>query len=224
VSSCASKKIVADSQLAPSPLDQSYYENFGNNIARLHQLMLGTFVAYSLSEERWKVSEEDSVVLYSIPIGDITKQGYWIFSYEFMTSLPNNPIYTSIKQVRQIDRDTMEIFYYEVPSKFRLVDILKNNDLIKNIDVKKLVKTNKKTIYVRQSPTHFVGNSDLYEDKELKCLRQNSYDVSPSIYKVSTSFFSTKDKSPLKKENRPNLMLRRLMPDKLLLQIAQKDI
>ena len=208
-----------------TPLDENFYTTFSGNQARLHQLMLGTFVAYDSKEgealESWTVSETDSVILYSFQIGDITKQGYWVYSYEFMTSLPNNPIYTTIKEIVQKDRDTFEVHYYETPAKYTLLDILEKK-VLDDIDFKKLVKTPKMTTFHRVTNTHFRGYSEVYEDKNCQCYRQNSYDASPSMYKVDASFFNLADKSPKEVKNWPNVMLRRLMDQAFLLAIAKK--
>lgn len=226
---CNSAKNTVKTSATPqlTPLDEDFYATFNGNQARLHQLMLGTFVAYDNKKgealESWTVSETDSVILYSFQIGDITKQGYWIYSYEFMTSLPNNPIYTTIKEIVQKDRDTFEIHYYETPTKYTLLDILEKK-VLDDIDFKKLVKTPKITTFHRINNTSFLGYSEIYEDKNCKCYRQNSYDASPAIYKVDARFFRLADRSPLDIKNRPNTMVRRLMDRTVLLAIAKKGV
>lgn len=214
--------------VAPSILEEDYYKALPNNISRLHQLMLGTFVAHHNNQDSsqlkaWQVTGADSVVLYSVPIGEIAKHGYWIFSYEFMTSLPNDPIYTSIKQLKQTDRDSFVVLYYKVPQKYTLLDIVKNADFGKDLVLDSLKTTDKKTIYVRESSVHYIGKSDMYEDKDCHCLRQNEYDISTQFYKVETVFYNLKDGEKLDKKNRPNLMVRRDMGNKLLLEIAEKE-
>lgn len=225
--SCSTQKN-AKKDIGPTSLEDAYYNALNGNQARLHQLMLGTFVAHAGKDgenlESWTVTDTDSVVLYSFAIGNVSKEGYWIYSYEFMTSLPNNPIYTAIKQIVQKDRDTFEVHYYTPPNstKIRLIDILKKNAL-EDLDIKTLVKTPKITTYYRVNNTNFIGYSEVYEDKDCKCFRRNNYDISPTLYKVDAEFFSLKDKKPIQRKNRPNVMVRRLIDKRVLLKIAQKE-
>jgi len=210
-----------------SLLEEQYYIDLKKNILRLHQLSLGTFVAHAATkkelEEVWNVTGGDSVILYSVPLGDPLKDGYWILNYEFMTSLPNDPIYTSIKQYKQVDRDSFRVLYYRSPIELTLKSILKDGYLEKAIDLNKLKSRDKKVYYLRQSSAHFRGKSVVYEDKDCNCLRQNVYDITPKAYAVSSDFFDLKTKKKLDKSNRPNLMLRRLISKKELDKLAEKE-
>lgn len=208
---------------------EGYYQDLEKNISRLHQLSLGTFVAHedavNTSQEVWNVSGgKDSVILYSIPLGDINKDGYWILNYEFMTSLPNTPIYTSIKQIKQIDRDSFAVWYYDCPNDLTLKKLLNADYIAETLDLDKLTAQNKKVTFVRQDAAHFIGKSVVYEDKEAGCLRQNQYTLSPKSYDVSVLFFDKTTKEPLKdKERRPNLMIRRKISTKTLSKIANQN-
>lgn len=214
-------------EAAPSVFDDQYYQDLGKNIVRLHHLMQGTFTAYSEEAaeklKSWNVTGGDSVVLVSVPLGEIAKHGYWLYSYEFMTSLPNDPIYTTVKEIRMISRDSFEILHYKTSEKVTLKEVLDSKILNSKISIDKLQVTDKKTLFVRQTNSSFMGSSILYEDEQCNCLRQNIYDLTPYHYNVEAKFYNKKTKEELQKEKRPNVLIRRVMTDKILMQIAAKE-
>lgn len=207
----------------------AYYQNLQKNIVRLHHLLQGTFTAYAGNQDEeiksWTVSGGDSVVLYSVPLGDINKDGYWIYSYEFMTSLPDAPLYTSIKRLEQIARDTVDVYYYKTQQQIdvQLADLLDLSRLNAKINVDSLVKQEKRVRYVRKSCSHFVGKSKKYEDPDRGCMRINTYDVSPNFYAVTTDFYDKETNRLLKVKKRPNLLVRRSIELKLLTELAEKS-
>lgn len=206
--------------------DDIYYQNLKRNIVRLYHLMQGTFIAYAETEEdlkSWNVTEGDSVVLYTTTLGDVNKHGYWLYSYEFMTSLPDAPIYTGIKQIKAVSRDSFEVLYYKTdaaPLKFR--EVLNPTLLNERIKLHELEQVDKKVIYVRNHAANFIGRSILYEDNDCLCLRQNLYNILPKSFKVSTEYYDTRQKQKLNKKKRPNFMIRRAMSTELLEEIANK--
>jgi hypothetical protein len=212
----------------PTIFETDYYQNLGKNIKRLYHLMQGTFIAHKENRtktlESWTVSEGDSVILCSVPLGDVGKDGYWIYSYEFMTSLPNKPIYTSIKEIKQRSRDTLEVLYYKTksPISLGLGEVIDQNKLNEKIRINELILIDKKVVYVKETVAQFIGYSKVYEDKQFNCLRQNKYDLSPNYYKVEAAFFDKENEKELLLKNRPNLLVRRAMNLKLLHQIATK--
>lgn len=212
---------------APTVFEEAYYQDLEKNIVRLHHLMQGTFTVHTQSATRttWSVSDGDSVILCNVALGEPAKQGYWILSYEFMTSLPDQPIYTSIKQLVQLDRDTVDVYYYESahPLTLTLVDVLDYQRLVDRIDFDQLIKRDKRVRYVRQTSAHFIGQSLVYLDPDRDCLRQNSYDISPTFYQVNTNFYdkeNSRKRLPIKQ--RPNLLVRRAIEARTLQKIANK--
>lgn len=217
------------SELSPTIFEAQYYQDLQRNIVRLHHLMQGTFIAHKGGSdtdlESWTVSEGDSVVLYNVPLGDVDKDGYWMYSYEFMTSLPDQPIYTSIKEIKQLSRDTFDVLYYKPKTEMflKLEDVLNTQILNEKINTDSLVLLEKKVRYVKKSMANFIGYSEQYEDKEHKCLRQNTYDVSPNFYKVKAAFYDKDTQTELAIKKRPNLLVRRDMSLKVLSEIAAKN-
>lgn len=230
ITGCATTSSTSTQNSAtPTVFDDAYYQDLEKNIVRLHHLMQGTFTAHIKTQDAamatWTVSDGDSVILCSVALGEPAKHGYWIFSYEFMTSLPDKPIYTSIKKLEQIDRDTVDVYYYKTlnPLSITLADVLDNERLTAMIDFDQLIKRDKRVRYVRQSPAHFMGTSLVYTDPDRDCLRQNKYDVSPAFYQVSTTFYDKENvnkRLPIKK--RPNLLVRRAIEERTLSKMASK--
>ncbi len=221
---------IAPSNTAKSPtttvFEEAYYQDLEKNIVRLHHLLQGTFTAHTGSKSAeltsWTVSEGDSVVLYSVPLGEPSKNGYWIYSYEFMTSLPDAPIYTSIKRLQQINRDTVDVYYYtsKKPLHICLLDLLDVRRLNAKIDWEQLEQQEKRVRYARQSSSHFIGTSLVYEDPDRHCWRQNTYDLSPNFYQVKTTFYDKDQHTPLDIKKRPNLLVRRAIESKVLHKLA----
>lgn len=209
--------------------EAAYYQDLQRNITRLHHLLQGTFTAHSGDQENvlssWTVAGGDSVVLYSVPLGDIKKDGYWIYSYEFMTSVPDSPIYTSIKRLKQVGRDTVDVYYYKTkePVEVELKDLLDLTRLNAKINLDDLVLRHKKVRYGRKSSAHFIGKSLVYEDPELHHLRQNTYNLSPSFYQVEAVFYDKKKRSIVDVKNRPNLLVRRAIEREVLEDMTEKS-
>lgn len=216
-------------EVLPTIFEEQYYQDLKRNIVRLHHLMQGTFTAYAQTQDAklksWNVSEGDSVVLCTVPLGDVDRHGYWIYSYEFMTSLPDKPIYTAIKEIKQVSRDTFDVLYYTTKSAIDLTlkDVLDQKKLNSKIQIDSLVLKEKKVRYIKKSTANFVGHSAQYEDRELRCLRQNIYDVSPNFYKVETTFYDKQTNQELSVKKRPNLLIRRGIGEKVLTKIANKE-
>lgn len=228
--SCAtSSTSKTDTPTDNTVFEVAYYQNLQKNIVRLHHLLQGTFTAHAGNQDEeiksWTVSGGDSVVLYSVPLGDVNKDGYWIYSYEFMTSLPDAPLYTSIKRLEQIARDTVDIYYYKTPKhiEVQLADLLNLNRLNAKINLDSLVKREKRVRYIRQSCSHFIGKSQKYEDPDRGCMRVNTYDVSPNFYEVTSDFYDKETDRVLKIKKRPNLLVRRSIELKLLTELAEKS-
>lgn len=211
-----------------SVFEEAYYQDLQKNIVRLHHLLQGTFTAHAGSQTNeitsWTLSEGDSVVLYSVPLGDVDKDGYWIYSYEFMTSLPDAPIYTSIKRLEQLNRDTVDVYYYDskAPLAIQLIDLIDLSRLNEKINLDDLVQRDKRVRYARQSSSHFVGTSLMYEDPDRHCLRQNVYDISPNFYQVKATFYDKENHQDLSIKKRPNLLVRRSIESKVLRQLAKE--
>lgn len=224
---CMTTQSIPQSSATPTVFDEAYYQNLEKNIVRLHHLMQGTFTVHTQSATRttWSVSDGDSVILCNVALGEPAKQGYWILSYEFMTSLPDEPIYTSIKQLVQLDRDTVDVYYYEPahPLTLTLADVLDHQRLTAQIDFDQLIKRDKQVRYVRQTSAHFMGQSLIYLDPDRDCLRQNNYDISPAFYQVNTNFYDKENsRRRLSIKKRPNLLVRRAIEARTLQKMANK--
>ncbi|MGH1338788.1 MAG: hypothetical protein ACRBFS_21920 [Aureispira sp.] len=218
----------ATTSVEKNVFEDAYYQDLQKNIVRLHHLLQGTFTAHEGNETKeitsWTVSEGDSVVLYSVPLGDVHKDGYWVYSYEFMTSLPGSPIYTSIKRLEQVNRDTVDVFYYKTKEAvdIHLMDLLELSRLNEKINLEDLILRKKRVRYARQTSSHFIGESLVYQDPDRDYLRQNVYDVSPNFYQVNATFYDKENQQTLDIKKRPNLLVRRSMDYKLLRQLAKQ--
>jgi hypothetical protein len=196
-----------------------YYQKYQHNIDRLYQMLQGTFVCYSKKTEKdaqlvpWKVNNgQDSVITYLVPIKDPAKDGYWLICYQFITSLPDEPIYCAVQKITPIDRDTFLSDFFNSPTEIRLSDIIKNlGKVSKSIDLDQLVPIDETITYYRKEITLFKGYSNIYKDHQNQNLsyRREDYEIHPDNTMFTTKYFEDiKGKKVTEKDSRTAVGLR----------------
>ena len=124
VSASSSKKKSKSSQqttlvAAANMREKSAYENISGNVQRLKAMMCGRFTVYSTSSDpngrvysTWLVNEgQDSVVVYTVPVGEASRLGHWLYQCQHMTSLPDEPIHEAFIALKAINRDSIVATY-----------------------------------------------------------------------------------------------------------------
>lgn len=198
----------------------STYRDVKGNIPRLKAMMSGRFVQYNTLGDAnrkqysvWKVNGgKDSVVIYQLPVGNPNKDGHWMYHYQFMTSLPNEPVYAAFSKMTEINRDSILAVYYEVPDDFNttIPEIIADpENSFKDFEFKrlKLSKTGEKVYYNRKTPLNYYGVSRWVNTTSKVPERKGGYDadcynVTPNIYSFGKVFYSKDRKylGPSKKE------------------------
>lgn len=188
------------------------YAHIVSNLGRLRAMLTGTFVQYNTigDKERikysaWLVNDnKDSVVIYQIPVGNYQKVGYWIYKYQVMTSLPDDPIYEAFSKLVEVSRDTIREVFYSAPDDFNITleQLLQNPDAaFAKLDLSKLEPSESvgDILYIRQSPLYFRGES-LFEPYAIPdfgdALKQDFYEVRPDKVTLDHNFHD-KDKNML---------------------------
>ena len=192
----------------------STYRDVKGNIPRLKAMMSGRFVQYNTVGDAkrkqysvWKVNGgKDSVVIYQLPVGDPNKDGHWLYHYQYMTSLPNEPVYAAFSKMTEINRDSILAVYYEVPEDFDITipEIIANpQKAFKDFEFKYLKpsKTGEKVYYNRKTPLNYYGVSRWVKTTSKDPERKGGYDadyyiVTPSKYFFGKVFYN-KDKKYL---------------------------
>lgn len=152
---------------------KSAYENIKGNIPRLKAMMCGRFTVYSTSADpnnttysTWLVNDgQDSVLVYTVPVGEAALHGHWLYQSQFMTSLPDVPIHEAFIELKAINRDSIVATYYEVPEDFgrTLDDILRDpKEQFKEFQFENLAlsKDGEVVWYERLTPLKFHGRSN----------------------------------------------------------------
>lgn len=182
------------------------YAGISGNLPRLQAMLVGEFVQCYKDDEDgeyypWLVNEgKDSIMIYALPAGDKNKVGHWIYYYQILTSLPDEPIYQAFFYLKALNRDTIKATYHEVPDNFKvsLRDVKKNTkSMFDQIDFKKLVEIpdNESVLYTRENPLHFKGESSYYKDPNQKDSYVKSYyDISPKDYNFTVQVFDNNKK------------------------------
>lgn len=183
-----------------------------NNTARLCAMLSGKYVQYNKNNSErvykaWMVNGgKDSVMVYALPVGDPNKVGYWMYYYQIMTSLPDEPIYEAFGKMESIDRDTIRVTYYEAPDDFNvpLKDLTTNpNAAFAQVKLESLSlsKYGEIVTYVRKTPLHFEGRSPLMPDPQSKGrYRVDCYNIRPEGHTYQILRY-TSDKEPIDGQN-----------------------
>lgn len=204
-----------------------YYRSIKSNVARLQAFMAGKFVQQDIvyldsfldslknivnaeaentsitkltqgMYSTWLVNDNnDSVVLYSFPVGDPRKVGYWLYHYQVLTSLPDDPIYEVFEELIEIDRDTIESYFYASPKDFdpSLKELLKNYTAeFKSINLRKLKQLEDKErpiengkFYLRQNPIFFKSETYVTNHSlDSPVCEKDIYELHPKYYYYHT--------------------------------------
>ena len=142
------------------------YSGIKQNVLRLQTMLSGYYACYKKEEadrvfRPWRVNDgKDSIVQYLVPVGEPNKIGYWIYHYQTMTSLPDEPIYELFEELTEINRDTIKSVFYEAPKSFNVpLETLykehKNAFKSLNMDSIRAGTVSKKGVYIRQNPLFF---------------------------------------------------------------------
>lgn len=140
----------------------------------------------------WLVNEQkDSIIMYSIPVGNPNKDGYWLYHYQILTSLPNEPVYEVFEQFTERNRDSITSVYYSVPEDFNvpLEQLLANYKVeFEIIEFKKLEERAGETgLYLRQNPLFFKDEGPLVSyDPNSTVHQKNIYEIYPEYYYYHT--------------------------------------
>lgn len=196
----------------PLELEEEKYTNIQGALPRLQAMICGKYMQLTLSRDPekkkyspWRTRDgEDSMMIYQIPIGDHHKVGYWIYHYQFLTSLPNQPIYQAFSKMEVVNRDTIKAVYYEVPDGFKLdfnqkVSAIKAS--LEEIKWDKLKEKDEEVVfYERQNLIKYKGHSILrpYTKAKEEYYVRDFYIVGYNETLFGLEFFNKKGQSLVK--------------------------
>ena len=199
---CAAQKKGKDSK---DVFSEEYYTQLGSNLERIHKLRLGIFVQYNQDTlgklNAWKFNDgEDSVLLYTVPVGSINKDGYWVYHHQFISNMPDMPLYTAFEHIVPITRDSFVGHFYKSPISISLDDLLGKTTAFEEIDLKGLEEMKEKIYYYKVDFTEFHAFSAPYfrsdRDKE-----EDRYSIDfYRITKESMRFFTVFNKGVVSME------------------------
>jgi len=188
-----------------SIIQDETYQKIKNNTARLHAMLSGAYVQYTIWEDSvkgedarpWMVNDgKDSVFIYFLPAGDVNKVGHWLLCYQILTSLPDDPVFNILINLVEIDRDTTRAVYYNVPNNFdpTLEELLSNNsDVLNSIDFALLEESEEGNItYVRKTPLLFINDSGFtIHPKYPKEFFREIWEVSPTDHEYLSQYYDS---------------------------------
>lgn len=171
VGSCGSSKTVKSSKTSKSNSipDADYYNQLSNNHERIIKLMAGKY-SYYQDDTLELFGGKDSMVLYIVEVGTAGRDGYWIYSEQFITNLPDEPILQSLQQISRISRDTFQGLSYvltdEGKAKYSGLSKDPMNPILKEAPLNAVAKEEEGAEecpmkYIKQSNTDFIMRSDV---------------------------------------------------------------
>lgn len=170
------------------------FSRIKNNTERLCAMLSGEFIQYNFNNRSgeyhpWLVNEDkDSVIMYTMLVGEPNKIGYWLYYYQYMTSLPSKPLFEVFVNMIEINRDSIQAIYYEAPAEFNpsVDEFLKHpKSTFSSIDFNNLEQSpdDETVTYIRKNPLFFIGKSNLISNIQIPGeYRIDYYEVKPSIY------------------------------------------
>jgi hypothetical protein len=97
-----------------NPLSEAYYLQFQSSEERVAQLMCGVFTCYrgdrvSLFQ---KNGSQDSILVYTVIVGDRAKDGMWVYKEAFLSSFPEKPLVQLFQRIERVTPDSLTISEY----------------------------------------------------------------------------------------------------------------
>lgn len=161
---------------------EEYYQNMNANIDRIYQLKAGLFVQYQeniadSSMQIWDFNDgEDSMMLFVQPVGEVSKLGYWLYCRQFVSNMPESPVYEAYEHIEQISRDSFKGTYYELPKSIAWKDV-KNQEVLTKLELENLKPNGELIFYYKKSNVKFHANSLPYANPRVDAndYRQDFY-------------------------------------------------
>lgn len=143
-----------------------YYNDLSNNHDRIFNLMTGKYSYYE-ADTLAIFSGKDSMVLFIVAAGTTNRDGYWIYSEQFLTGLPDEPVLQSLQQITRISRDTFQGVSYVLSEdgkkKYAGLSQAPDNPQLKERPMDAVEKEGGDEcpiLYIKQSNTSFLMRSD----------------------------------------------------------------
>lgn len=171
--------------------DAQAYQEISGSMKRFKAMVAGSYVYYRTPTgkgddyETWLVNDSnDSVLIYHIPIGNPNKTGHWLYHYQGLTSLIEDPLYEAFTELIPIGRDTIKAVSYKVPKNLgiSISDVISNpRKVFNSVDFDNLEVDNEVITYARQNPIEYTGMLNFIpaERPEYGAFRRDSYIIYP---------------------------------------------
>lgn len=171
---------------AKDPFSDDYYQKMNSNIDRLYHLKSGLFVQYqeNLADSSMRIWDfndgEDSIVLFVQPVGEISKNGYWLYCRQFVSNMPETPVYEAYEHLEQISRDSFKGTYYKLPESIKWEKVM-DPEALTAVNFDALEPNGELIFYNKISNVKFFGNSLPYENPRIDAndYRQDYYSYTP---------------------------------------------
>lgn len=106
------------------------------SIERLMAMQTGTFLMYDSAAVTVRAYGTDSLILFSCPVGEPNKDGYWMYQKMYMSSLPDEPLSVDFLHFSKVTRDSFSVQQFKAGEGYAMAD--RKAVLLEDIDFKEL--------------------------------------------------------------------------------------
>lgn len=212
---CKNSASLVEEQSAPSFLAEEYYMQYKSLETRAAQLMCGRFSCYKgFSKELFRVNDnQDSIVVYTVTIGDPNRDGTWIYKEAFMSNFPEKPLTQLFQKIEKNSPDSLTLYEYRPKSKQNeYIGFYKKDKKERLFSQKDLVSTGCVAGITKTNQTTFECNASLCERNTGQKTKWLDVQVvhSPSGSMLKTITYKLPDRSKENKLSGSYLFYRRL--------------
>lgn len=189
LSSCNSSKKVTSTVKAPS--EESLLEM--TTIKRLIAMQTGTFLMYTDSTAtKIRPSGSDTLILFSCPVGDPNKDGYWVYQKMYMSSIPDEPLSIDFLHFNKVSRDSFHVEQYKGDKKYAMAD--QRPSLFKELEFNGLESVNCPLIFEKLDQLKFEGTTPVCTidfDGGKSQIYANLFRVTPQGFYLRSAYYKT---------------------------------
>lgn len=179
---------------------EEYYMQFQSSELRAAQLMCGRFSCYNgASGNLFGFNDDnDSIVVHTIMVGDVGKDGTWVYKEAWMSNFTEKPLAQLFQKIERISPDSLLLSEYRPKSKKNdYIGYYKRDRKDRAINLKDLISTGCQAGIKKVNQTTFVCFADMCERN--KGDQTKWVDIkatyTPASAEVKSIYYSQSDRS-----------------------------
>ena len=194
---------------------EEYYLQFHAIETKVAQLMCGRFSCYRASDGAlFEVNEgKDSIVMYTVLVGDPHKDGTWIYKEGVLSHLPDKPLTQLFQKIEREAPDSLTIYEYRPKERSNAyIGYYQKARTARDFDLKDLVSTGCAASIKKVHTTKFECRLDMCPRNkgEQECWIDLTAVYDPSGVQLQSTKYKTPERSKKNVTTRSALFYKRL--------------